>query len=80
MIFESLKRLRQYLLEIFFDVSVSGTSYPPEPCTPGYTMPRHRIPPGTRYLGMENPRPEGGTPCLNTVYPFYFREVATNTF
>jgi len=47
---------------------VSGTSYPPAPCIPGYTMPRHRIPPGTRCLGMEYP-PERGTPCLDTVYP-----------
>ena len=49
---------------------VSGTSYPPPPCIPGYTMPRHRVPPGTRCLGMEYP-PNGGTPFLGTVYPRY---------
>ena len=34
---------------------VSGTSYPPAPCTPRYTVPRHRVRPG-------------GTLCLGTVY------------
>ena len=34
---------------------------------PRYTMPRHGVPGDTRCLGIEYP-PNGGTPCLGTVY------------
>ena len=33
----------------------------------GYSMPRHRVPGGTRCLGTVYP-PRGGTPCLGIVY------------